>query len=413
MGDDAGIGTADRGWRLADRNTARGLDDAGIGTAVGAGVGAAVGDGIDTAVGDESGKVVGDGSSTVVGDGIGMGDDAGIGTADRGWRLADRNTARGLDDAGIGTAVGAGVGAAVGDGIDTAVGDESGKVVGDGSSPVVGGRSVGPQRRLAICILRAGVFTLLLVADSLPGRAPQHEGTTVPKGVSRVAWGIPTEDRRRTAWLTSLEGPIAPTTVSLATFCCCDVRDRLRRECACPCANETVRDACCACCSDETFRRKSASGTVVWLVWEVAHPSDETFRRKSASDTVVWLVWEVAHPSDETFRRKSASDTRAARVGDLLRGARARMCVRMGWSELASSLVAPQWSGASSLAARARMCVRRVEWSGASCGVVVRTRRFGRRPQTLVWLVWEAPSDETFRPKKATDTRLARVGGSQ
>ena len=46
MGDDAGIGTADRGWRLADRNTARGLDDAGIGTAVGAGVGAAVGDGV-------------------------------------------------------------------------------------------------------------------------------------------------------------------------------------------------------------------------------------------------------------------------------------------------------------------------------------------------------------------------------
>ena len=288
MDDDAGIGTADRGWRLADQNTARGLDDAGIGAAVGAGVGAAVGDGIDTAVGDESGKVVGDGSSPVVGDGLGMGDDAGIDTADRGWRLADRNTARGLDDAGIGTAVGAGVGAAVGDGIDTAVGDESGKVVGDGSGTIVddgismdddagigtadrgwrladqntargldvarwpteraqaarasvaatsvkqlrldGGRSVGPQRRLAICILRAGVFTLLLVADSLPGRAPQHEGTTVPKGVSRVAWGIPTEDRRRTAWLTSLEGPIAPTTVSLATFCCCDVRDRLRRE---------------------------------------------------------------------------------------------------------------------------------------------------------------------------------------
>ena len=92
-----------------------GLTDAGIGTTAGAGVGAAVGNGIDTAVGDESGKVVGDGSSTVVGDGIGMGDDAGIGTADRGWRLADQNTARGLTGAGIGTAVGAGVGAAVGD----------------------------------------------------------------------------------------------------------------------------------------------------------------------------------------------------------------------------------------------------------------------------------------------------------
>ena len=55
MGDAAGIGTADRGWRLADRHTARGLstgDDAGNGTAVGAGVGAAVGDGIDTAAGD-------------------------------------------------------------------------------------------------------------------------------------------------------------------------------------------------------------------------------------------------------------------------------------------------------------------------------------------------------------------------
>jgi hypothetical protein len=110
MDDDAGIGTADWRWRLADRNTARGLDDAGIGAAVDAGVGAAVGDGMDTAVGDDSGKVVGDGSSPVVGDGLGMGDDAGIDTADRGWRLADRNTARGLDDAGIGTAVGAGVG---------------------------------------------------------------------------------------------------------------------------------------------------------------------------------------------------------------------------------------------------------------------------------------------------------------
>ena len=143
--------------------------------------------------------------------------------------------------------------------------------------------------------------------------------------------------------------------------------------------------------------------TLVWLVWEVAHPSDETFRRKSASDTVVWLVWEVAHPSDETFRRSRPRHS-SARVGDLLRGARARMCVRMGWSELASSLVAPQWSGASSLAARARMCVRRVEWSGASCGVVVRTRRFGRRPQTLVWLVWEAPSDETFSLVRATSS---------
>ena len=30
---------------------------------------------------------------------------------------------------------------------------------------------------------------------------------------------FPTEDRRRTAWLTSLEGPIAPSTVSSATFC--------------------------------------------------------------------------------------------------------------------------------------------------------------------------------------------------
>ena len=74
---------------LPTENTARGLDDAGIGTAIGAGVGAAVGDGIDPAAGDESGKVLGDGSSTVVGDGIGIGDDAGIGTAVRGWRLAD------------------------------------------------------------------------------------------------------------------------------------------------------------------------------------------------------------------------------------------------------------------------------------------------------------------------------------
>jgi hypothetical protein len=101
--------------------------------------------GNDTAVGDENGTVVGDGSSTVVGDGIGMGDDdAEISTADRGWRLADRHTARGLstgDDAGNGTAVGAGVGAAVGDGIDTAAGDigaERGSssaigTVGDGS----------------------------------------------------------------------------------------------------------------------------------------------------------------------------------------------------------------------------------------------------------------------------------------
>ena len=79
---------------LPTENTARGLTDAGISTAVGAGVGAAVGDGIDTAVGDESGKVAGDGSSTVVGNGVGMGNDAGTGTADRGWRLADRATAR-------------------------------------------------------------------------------------------------------------------------------------------------------------------------------------------------------------------------------------------------------------------------------------------------------------------------------
>ena len=84
MDDDAGIGTADRGWRLADQNSARGLDDAGIGIAVGAGVGVAVGDGIDTTVGDECGKVVGDGSSPVVGDELGMGDAARIDTADRG-----------------------------------------------------------------------------------------------------------------------------------------------------------------------------------------------------------------------------------------------------------------------------------------------------------------------------------------
>ena len=98
MGDDAGIGTADRGWRLADRHTARGLgmgDDAGIGTAIGARVGAAVSDGVDTAVGDESGTVVGDGSRTVVGDEISMGDDAADRPADR--RLAglpSRHTAR-------------------------------------------------------------------------------------------------------------------------------------------------------------------------------------------------------------------------------------------------------------------------------------------------------------------------------
>ena len=146
-----------------------------------------------------------------------MGDDAGIGTADRGRRLADRNAVRGLDDAGIGTAVGAGVGAAVGDGIGhgrrrrdrhgrrrrdrrcrpgfaacrpkhcawtgrrrdrhrrrcwswrgrrrlrwptgraqaarASVAAPSGKQL-----RLDGGRSVGPQRRLAI-ILRAGVFT--------------------------------------------------------------------------------------------------------------------------------------------------------------------------------------------------------------------------------------------------------------
>ena len=75
---------------MPTENTACGLDNAGIGTAVGAGVGAAVGDGIDTAVGDESGEVAGDGSSMAVGDGIGMGDSAEIGTANRGWRLADR-----------------------------------------------------------------------------------------------------------------------------------------------------------------------------------------------------------------------------------------------------------------------------------------------------------------------------------
>ena len=74
---------------MPTENTARGLTDAGIGTAVGAGVGEAVGDEIDTAVGDESGKTVGAGSSPVVGNRIGMGDNAGIGNADRGWRLAD------------------------------------------------------------------------------------------------------------------------------------------------------------------------------------------------------------------------------------------------------------------------------------------------------------------------------------
>ena len=131
VGNEAAIGTADRGCRLADRHTARGLstgDDAGNGTVVGDGVGAAVGDGIDMAVGDECGTVVGNGSSTVVGDGIGMCDDAGIGTADRGWRLADRDTARGLsagEYARNSTAVCTAIGAAVGDEIDTAVGDES------------------------------------------------------------------------------------------------------------------------------------------------------------------------------------------------------------------------------------------------------------------------------------------------
>ena len=70
-----------------------------------------------------------------------------------------------------------------------------------------------------VCCERRSSLSLL-VADSLPDRSPQHEGTTVPKGVSRVAMeSFPTEDRRRTAWLTSLEGPIAPSTVSSATFC--------------------------------------------------------------------------------------------------------------------------------------------------------------------------------------------------
>ena len=57
-----------------------------------------------------------------------------------------------------------------------------------------------------VCCERRSSLSLL-VADSLPDRSPQHEGTTVPKGVSRVAMeSFPTEDRGRTAWLTSLEG---------------------------------------------------------------------------------------------------------------------------------------------------------------------------------------------------------------
>ena len=88
MGDDAGIGTADRGWRLADRKycvwTDRRRDRHRRRCWSWRGRRRR-----DTAVGDDSGEVVGDGSSTVVGDGIGMGDDAGIGTAVRGWRLAD------------------------------------------------------------------------------------------------------------------------------------------------------------------------------------------------------------------------------------------------------------------------------------------------------------------------------------
>ena len=109
--------------------------------------------------------------------------------------LLIENTARGLTDAGIGTAVGAGVGTAVGDGPDTAV---------------------------VCCALLQPPCRSSHFASGC--RQSPRSGTPARRyhrpegGVSRVAWGIPTEDRRRTAWLTSFEGPIAPTTVSLATL---------------------------------------------------------------------------------------------------------------------------------------------------------------------------------------------------
>ena len=87
---------------------------------------------------------------------------------------------------------------------------------------------------------------------------------------------------------------------------------------------------------------------------------------ESRGQTLVWLVWEA--PSDETFRRESASDT----------------VVWLVWE----------------VAHPSDETFRR-EWAS----------------DTVVWLVWEVahPSDETFRRRvwpAASDTRLARVGGS-
>ena len=79
--------------------------------------------------------------------------------------------------------------------------------------------------------------------------------------------------------------------------------------------------------------------TVVWLVWEVAHPSDETFRREWASDTVVWLVWEVAHPSDETFRRAWGACANVCAQG-VERACELSRRATMEWSELSRSVCA-------------------------------------------------------------------------
>ena len=461
MGDDTGT----------DQNTARGLDDAGIGAAVGAGVGAAVGDGTDTAVGDECGKVVGDGSSPVVGDGLGMGDDAGIDTADRGWRLADRNTARGMDDAGIGAAVGAGL--------------ESARPPAMGStrpSATKAARSSLP-RAASSCVLTAGgpsgcsgvsrsassvpEFSLCFW---LPTVSPVgHPSTKVPPSrrgfpVSPGAY-LPRTDagppgsppwrallrRRPSRWLpsavvmsetasvekhsgscgrlripvTRLFGASRPQTLVWLvweTYCVGRVR-----ECVCAWGGASlralssrpngveraIRSACANVCaqggvewselrrchadelsdtvvwlvwevahpSDETFRREWASGTVVWLVWEVAHPSDETVRREWASDTVVWLVWEVAHPSDETFRRESASGTVVWLVWEVAHPSDETF--RREW---ASDTVV--W----------------LVWEVAHPSD--ETFRRESASDTVVWLVWEVahPSDETFRREWASDT---------
>ena len=166
-----------------------------------------------------------------------------------------------------------------------------------------------------VCCERRSSLSLL-VADSLPDRSPQHEGTTVPKGVSRVAMeSFPTEDRRRTAWLTSLEGPIAPSTVSSATFCSPQPLSLLRLVVA-PTRKRALALSKRLAASEPPFRSSAILADTIALQANASVPKDSPTRRSRPDQTplpqprpafVTLLVSSPARLCQSRGRRRRAS----------------------------------------------------------------------------------------------------------